>query len=286
MGSNVYKPVKYNFNANSPSHNSPVNLGNRVRIPLQTQHSEQNTPKPEIKPVTADDKSVNKGNDSEKIMPNPSEMLDISFAPRGWSRDLVLFENKKPAVSKTYHFNYEGKNFAGVVTDSKGRIYLYDKSSDFHRPLKYLHRSGDPYSAYHAGFKEERKNIKLRRNYIDLGTLEILQAALQSSVGGKYTVKINHNDGFVTNWMHATSPNENEKLRYWNGNVTKLNNKSQKNLLTYATPLAFIAPVMMPFVRLTPWTNKRKKMRSLQDSPHIKTPNNKYADSLLEKASS
>ncbi len=270
-GSNAYKPVRYNFNAN--------NNANHIQVSLKTKEQPVPTPKPEKKPET---QSVS-GVSPEKITLHPSEIPDISFAPSSWSRNLILYENKKPAISKKYHFNYDGKTFAGVMTNDKGHIYLYDRSSDFYRPLKHLHRYGDPYSQYHAGFKEETNKKQSKSNYINLGALEILQAALQSSAGGKYTVKINPNDSFMVNWMYATSPTTDEKFRHWNGSVTKLNTQRHKKLLPYVVPLTLGLPITIAIQKIIQNT-KRKKMRLSEDSNNFNIPSDNYADTLIDKA--
>jgi hypothetical protein len=251
MRNNGFKTVQYNWNANKPSNISANNFDNHIRIPLnpiiknteilkkdvpESKSSDKATDKAtDNANSTVEKKSIQNINTTQNIKPDMSEMPEISFVPQAWSRDLILFENNKPAVSKTYHFNYKGKNFPGIITDSIGKIYIYDRANDFHRPLKHLQRIGDIYSGYHAGFQEVQGK-KNTGHYIDLGTLEVLQAALKSSVGGKYNVAIHDDDSFMTNWMRATSENETEKLRYWNDNVSKLDSKTRKNLnwLLYA----------------------------------------------------
>jgi hypothetical protein len=277
LGSNAYKHVRYGFNADNRPSDLSINLREKLQTPIIKPKleaaSEQKKEIPE-KSVDAVTMPI-----SEKVTIPPSEMLDISFKKIGGSRNLVLYENKKPAISKEYHFNYDNKTFAGIVTDKKGQIYLYDRSSDFYRPLKHLGRQGDPYSGYHAGFKEERNNDIIRGNYINLGTLEILQAALQSTVGGKYAVKINHNDSFMTNWMDATSPSDNQKFRYWNGNVTQLNtsNLIGKIILKVATT-PFGASAMQKRRK------KRKNTRLLEENSNLKIPHEKYTDTLIDNS--
>jgi hypothetical protein len=297
VSNNMYKPVKYGFNTDTQNYPTPNQSTNYVRAQLPSPTKEHNNvtpaeiPKnpiqsPDNKKPIPDDKNISQISNIEsgKVKMIPSEIPDISFAPMKWSRDLVLYENKKRVISKTYYFTYDGESFPGVVTDAGGRIYLYDRNGKFHRPLKYLHRTGDPYSFYHAGFREENDNRKFNNNYIDLGTLEILQSALQSSVNGKYNVKITNNDSFMTNWMRATSPNENEKLRYWNGNVTKLNKQYQKNILTYSIPIAIFAPFTIPTIGIILRNNKIAKRNDVQGSANIELPNNGYVDSLLTKS--
>lgn len=279
-GSNAYKPVRYEFNAN--------NNANHIQVSLKTKEQPVPTPKPEQKP---DPQSVpassvasgSAGVSPEKTTLHPSEIPDISFAPCSWSRNLILYENKKPAISKKYYFNYDGKTFAGVITNDKGHIYLYDRSSDFYRPLKHLHRHGDPYSQYHAGFKEESNKKQSKSNYINLGALEILQVALQSSAGGKYTVKINPNDSFMANWMYATSPIANEKFRHWNGSVTKLNTQRHKKLLPYVVPLTIGLPITLAIQKIIR-NKKQQKMRLSEDTNNFNIPSDTYTDSLIDKA--
>lgn len=260
VGQNSFKNVNYQPNIDSKI---PFTIDNKIKIPLNTQSDKpkvKQEPNQDNNPLATKaslekkigDNTVNKTEISknEPVVPLASEMTDISFVPMPWSRDLILYENKKPATLKTYYFNYNNQTFAGIITDDKGKIYIYDRNAEFHRPLKHLHRIGDPYSGYHAGFREETGKKANQGNYIDLGTLEILQAALQSSAGGKYNVKITNDDSFMTNWMRATSPNENEKLRYWNGNVVKLHNKRNKHLLSYGIPLIVASATIIPMALL------------------------------------
>lgn len=281
LGSNAYKHVRYGFNADSRPSDFSIPLREKFQPPVIKPKFEAKTelkPKKEIPEKSLDIDAVRMPI-SEKATIHPSEMLDISFQVIRGSRNLMLYENKKPAISKTYHFNYNNKTFAGIVTDKKGQIYLYDRSTNFYRPLKHLRRRGDPYSGYHAGFKEERNDDVLRGNYINLGALEILQAALQSTVGGKYTVKINNNDRFMTNWMDATSPNDNQKFRYWNGNVTRLNinNMVGKIVLMVATT---------PFgaSEIQKRRKKRKTTRLLEENNNLKIPHEKYTDTLIDNS--
>ena len=256
VGQNSFKNVNYQPNIDSKI---PFTIDNKIKIPLNTQSDKpkvKQEPNQDNNPLATKaslekkigDNTVNKTEISknEPVVPLASEMTDISFVPMPWSRDLILYENKKPATLKTYYFNYNNQTFAGIITDDKGKIYIYDRNAEFHRPLKHLHRIGDPYSGYHAGFREETGKKANQGNYIDLGTLEILQAALQSSAGGKYNVKITNDDSFMTNWMRATSPNETEKLRYWNDNIVKLNPKYRKNILSYGMPFLIGSAIIIP----------------------------------------
>jgi hypothetical protein len=276
-GSTAYKPVRYEFNANNNANNIQVSLKPKEPSLPQPKTEQKIEPKAEMLSVPEASKVS-----SERITLHPSEMPEISFAPSSWSRNLILYENKKPAISKKYYFNYDGKTFAGVMTNDKGHIYLYDRSSDFYRPLKHLHRYGDPYSQYHAGFKEESNKKKSKSNYINLGALEILQAALQSSAGGKYAVKINPNDSFMVNWMYATSPITDEKFRYWNSSVTKLNTQRYKKLLPLVVPYTIGLPITLAIQKIIQ-NNKRKKTLLSEDNNNFNTPNDNYADTLIDK---
>ncbi|MFT6213607.1 MAG: hypothetical protein ACJARD_001749 [Alphaproteobacteria bacterium] len=267
---NNFKAVKYDFNRHRDLDNNHLDT-----VPLKIKEDPQKDSKPEnITENISDNKEPLKKppKQSDSIDHKPTvkaktiitENLDnidtrnipvVSFVGNPYSRDIVLQENGKPATLRKFDFSYAGENFAGVTTDASGRIYLYDREEKFYRPLKHLKRTGDQFSAYHAGFREKIKSNKISSNYIDLGSLETLQAALQQSNGDKNRIKINNdsidNAGFLINWMLATSPNLDHKTRYWNDNIIKMRNKREKNLFTYLLPLLIAAPALGAIIGLS-----------------------------------
>lgn len=251
---NNFQKVRYAGSDNAITLSSPVKPTQKPQLKSEPESEEniKETPpkKPEENNNTKDTDNISK---TQPLAMTQTKGLSlrrpkVSIFPSRLSRDLFLHEDGKPAISKTYQFKYEEEVFPGVVTDKDGRIYLYDRGKGFHRPLKHLHREGDEYSFYHAGFREKLGYKYASNHYIDLGSLEVLQAAIQSSVKGSNIVEITkdniENDGFMINWMRATSSDKKHRGRYWNDNVWKLNSKRDRNWMKYALPAALAAPLV------------------------------------------
>ncbi len=146
----------------------------------------------------------------------------VKFARVPFARDLRLSDGEIFAPARTVVTKYKSQMFPGIVTDSEGRLYLYDRGKKFHRKIKLVEEKVDTGKAYRLGFK----TVGSSSNFVQLGRLEDLHALLSASNGGKVIVDLTDNKkDFASAWMSATSSDPVIRQNYLDENAKKILSK-------------------------------------------------------------